>query len=589
MGYYLATTGLSDYWKLDQDILFLGSWCLSDEKNKSRLKSDKVYLNLPCPWRPAEDIKLASDYCHDICKKLHPQIAKSLNEINQTNHSDDYWELVGGYWLYQFVDVLFERYIRIKKACETYPDFVTNILPLESGALAVFDTRSFVASATDDYYNLKLFSRIIAKICPEKAEVQSCRIDKIDRPLKFCSYKMMLNKILKLFRIFFSGEVFLTYMQPLTFFDKMRLQIKSSGRLIRFTDFKEFEIEEKKFPRDSYNPITRKKITLSGAEDEFQKLLFELIPEAIPLCFVENYEFYQQSINNIRHLKSIKVVGSIAGFYYFEGIKFLTAELREQGAKLIEFQHGGSYGQALCNPAEKLYEQQKKFYHWGWAENGSANYRRLPGAQLSKLRDTHQTRNNQILYIGTSNPRYCYRLQTQLLPEDMQKYFADTEIFLNELSEKLINCLIFRPYLPDFGWGTVDRMKKNYPKMLMMLTGKTIEVMKKVKLVVIDHPITSMLEALVINVPCVFFWDHDVYLMRPTAIKYFGLLEAAGIVHRAPESAARKVNEISADPLAWWLTADVQKARKIFCEKFAYTSTDWMNLWIQEIKRLTRD
>jgi len=110
--------------------------------------------------------------------------------------------------------------------------------------------------------------------------------------------------------------------------------------------------------------------------------------------------------------------------------------------------------------------------------------------------------------------------------------------------------------------------------------------MQKVKLVVIDHPHTAFIEALTINVPCVFYWDHNVYLMRPEAERYFDLLRDAGILFKDPLSAARKVSEIFDNPKAWWLTPGVQKARIEFCSKYAYTAEDWADVWEKNLNNL---
>jgi putative transferase (TIGR04331 family) len=109
--------------------------------------------------------------------------------------------------------------------------------------------------------------------------------------------------------------------------------------------------------------------------------------------------------------------------------------------------------------------------------------------------------------------------------------------------------------------------------------------MKKFKMVVIDHPHTSFLESLTINVPTVLFWDHDIFFMRPEAEPYFQALRDAGILHKGPLSAAEKVNEIFDNPREWWLSNTVQNARKVFCDRFAYARNDWLDIWAKELRK----
>ena len=110
--------------------------------------------------------------------------------------------------------------------------------------------------------------------------------------------------------------------------------------------------------------------------------------------------------------------------------------------------------------------------------------------------------------------------------------------------------------------------------------------MKKVKIVVVDHPHTTFIEALTVNVPCIFYWDHEAYLMRPEAERYFELLRNAGILFKNPLSAAKKLSEIFDNPMEWWLEDSVQKARIEFCNRYAYTRKDWVKIWAAELRKV---
>jgi len=102
--------------------------------------------------------------------------------------------------------------------------------------------------------------------------------------------------------------------------------------------------------------------------------------------------------------------------------------------------------------------------------------------------------------------------------------------------------------------------------------------------VVIDHLSTTFLEALTINVPTILFWDHTVNVLRLEAEPYFDFLKQAGILFKTPQEAAKKVNEISEDPLKWWLSKETQELKDKFCQHFALTSKDWVNVWKNEFR-----
>ena len=69
MNYYLATTGLSNIWDMNKDLLLIGPWCIASQSNRSLLKGKK-YTLIPSPWKPATRVKAAADYCHNIYEEL---------------------------------------------------------------------------------------------------------------------------------------------------------------------------------------------------------------------------------------------------------------------------------------------------------------------------------------------------------------------------------------------------------------------------------------------------------------------------------------------------------------------------------------
>jgi len=152
------------------------------------------------------------------------------------------------------------------------------------------------------------------------------------------------------------------------------------------------------------------------------------------------------------------------------------------------------------------------------------------------------------------------------------------------LPETLKKKLMYKPR-KDVGWNEVDFIKAINPYVEILITKSLTDWMKKFKIVVIDHPHTTFLESLTINVPTVLFWDHDIFLMRPEAEPYFQLLRDVGILYKNPEGAARKVNEIFENPKEWWHSNTVQNARKEFCDKFAYARKNCMDIWVRELRK----
>jgi putative transferase (TIGR04331 family) len=89
-------------------------------------------------------------------------------------------------------------------------------------------------------------------------------------------------------------------------------------------------------------------------------------------------------------------------------------------------------------------------------------------------------------------------------------------------------------------------------------------LMRRAKLVVVDYLSTAYLEALMLNVPTVFFWNRDTYYLEDAHRDFFDLLISARICHTDPLEAARFVDAVKDEPLQWWRAEAVQAARQRF-------------------------
>ncbi len=577
---YLATTAISEIWDLDSDLLLLGPWCLTGEKNKKLLENRRFTL-IPSLWKPASKIKKAADYCHQIYEELLPQLSESMNSIHHVSYPVKYWRVLLGPWLLHFVGILYDRYKRIENVLKLFPDFYTYVLSKEQCKSVSFDTYDFLGNqVNEDYYNLKLFSLVAYDLCPQNTIVKDYKSEYNIYTSKYSWKRKLFNKLVKLLDLFFRDPIVLTDMYHLSCADMFFIKLKTGFKTVRFIDF---EPREKKSLGNKYSYEFRKEVKLKGAFDRFQSLLYKTIPEAIPMCYMENYKFYRTSIKVV---SSVKMIGSAVGWSFDKRFKFFAAEAVSNGGKLIDFQHGGGYGMSLVISSEAISMEKDIFYTWGWSSKEDAKIKPLPSPHLSRLKDTHSPKLDNILFVGMAIPRYRYRFHTVLQSDDMPKYFEDKKIFFQVLPDEVRDKILYRPYFYDYGWGEVEIVKKVCPNVKVIVKGRLVDWMKKVKLVVVDHPHTSFIEALTINVPCIFYWDHEIYLMRNEAEKYFQLLRDAEILFKNPLSAAKKVKEIFNDPIKWWLSNDVQKARLEFCNQYAYARKDWLKMWIQELSQL---
>ncbi len=172
----------------------------------------------------------------------------------------------------------------------------------------------------------------------------------------------------------------------------------------------------------------------------------------------------------------------------------------------------------------------------------------------------------------------------------MLTYFEEQKRFVDGVSEPVRDLLLIRPYMRDFGWNDRLRLKNMMPSIKQDNEKKPfLEKLKESRLFIGTYNSTTYLETFAADFPTIIFWNPLYWELREEAEPYFKLLHDAGILHYSPESAAKKVNDIFHDPMSWWMLDNVQRAKNIFCERFALTDNKWINFWKEELKRVVGD
>ena len=71
---------------------------------------------LPYHWDDRN--KLYKDYLNlrDLYEQVLVDLSQKLNGLHGVDHSVRYWRIILGYWLFDFIQVLYDRYSCIKTA-----------------------------------------------------------------------------------------------------------------------------------------------------------------------------------------------------------------------------------------------------------------------------------------------------------------------------------------------------------------------------------------------------------------------------------------------------------------------------------------
>ena len=575
---FLVTTAIDSFWKKDQKILFLGQWCLPHNKRNNILLLD--YEILEHPWSKRTKYRKAFRYCQEVYEEFLIILTAFLNEYHNTNKSINYWRIIIGPWLNNYVQVFYERFVCVKAAFENYK-FDTILLSESDYYIPVtyFDMMHQIQS---DAYNLQLYSQIISEFnsdypkqrLPEFLSMGTIRRrDKADTVLKqFRKLLLRDNLILGISR---RTPALVSHLG----IDMLKLMIKMRGKL----GFFEMELPPSIF-KESPNAGVRsqlKNFNLDANHDLFKNILLKSLSTNLPIIYLEGYHALIEKLKP--DLYSNKALATETGLHTNEPFKFLVAELKERGSKLLAFQHGGDYGIALHHGPE-IHERciSDRFFSWGWTDRNDSKVSALPSKKLFHSYNTKKSNKfkTNFLYISTSSPRYLYRIISHADGPWFVNYMEWRIRFFGAIPSDIRQKFLVRMYMNDYGWHEREILKEKFKN--ICFDDRNISLVKALSsadLVVIDNRKTSYLEVLTSGKPVLLFWDPTLWELRSDARHAFNLLYEAGILYDSPDKAAQHLIRIAEDPQSWWNLSHVSQRREEFLSFFVKTRSNWVNDW----------
>jgi len=583
---FLATTANQFYWKKDEKILFLGEWCkLYDQKH---IWQNLDHETLPYHWINRGKLHQDYLYCESLYEKLLKQLSGRLNQIHGVDHSTRYWRIVIGYWLFFFISVVYDRYLSVKAAIDSRLVTNTWLPPFKPGSLICADHLTFQNRFfLDDNYNLLVFGEIARKLKGFSFETKSeaLQLEELDQEKTFQPANFLRKSITNLLR--FYSKYVSNRSSDIVFGNSYLARVDLVWLQLSLGQLPYLSIPQISYDQSPPNFTIRDNLRSSLVDNGFESLLDDMLVELIPTCYVEGYADINQNCLET-FPKSPKVIFS-ANFGVNEGLKFWIGSNVEKGAKLITTQHGGGYGSHLWSFFETHeIKTSDEYWTWGWLTKDSPS---IVPAAAGKLfharRKIKQDPKGFILWINYSLPRYARINISDLLGPQMPAYLDEQRRFFCAVSEKVHELLLLRLYMHDYGWGECERWREFDPPVKIDQGNKPIfEAISNSRLCIATYNSTTYLETFAANVPTILFWNPNYHEVRASAKPYFDDLRQVGILHDTPESAAEKVNEVYEDPMSWWNSLEIQKAKTTFCHRFARTSDKWLLQWKKELLKI---
>lgn len=550
----------------------MGDWCIGHSRETSSLIMD-VAIATPYGLTPSQK-DLDIELCRRIEEKILPNLVLILNRYHQTNYSLRFWKIVLGHWLRRYIETIFNRISSLQQCIDNYKISGLTVLADVNYILAGKDSWSFIEKTSDDYWNKAIEYRIISKIPKIPFPVEVLEIQQTKDPQKIEVIKQTLfnEKNIKL-------VISKTIAKTLNLFLRQSDGLILTSYLPRSEEvklyFRLFQIPQRWIREplefnENVNVELRQNLTrqINVVQDNLKELIiFELLFEVIPICYLEGFSTLIEHLDKLGWPENPKFIFTSNSFDTDEAFKVWTGIKTELGSKYVVGQHGGMYGTDRWFQSTIEETTSDEFLTWGW-NNGLPNH--TPAFVLKTKKSKRISGNGgQILLIQKFD---MVRDRTWDELSTFNNYLINQMKFINCLNSETRGSILLRLH-PQVKYSLHDEISwwKNYSSEFQIEYGTKpiFELFDKCVLVVHTYDSTGLLESLSLNLPTIAFWEDGFDHLVDSAIPSYKLLEEVGILHFTPESAAKKLNEISSDIEGWWDSAPLQRARKEFCAKYA--------------------
>lgn len=510
-----------------------------------------------------------------LTNHLLPGLVERLNAYHGTSHSVDFWRILIMPWLVELSQKVWVSFLRLQQVAERYGDRALTVNTYhDKTEWHLEDTVGFFTTMLRDYrFSWWIDSEVVAAIKPATWRLQPT--DPIDHPtppvalepppayaagkirgiLRNLKYRLGYSDILG---IRWSGLALAVYANLLP---------KSPSRM-HFHPDPDFH-PEPFFPRPFLDTLDR------------------LIDATMPKSFLDGFPALAGIARRLPYRPGRLRLGTLS--HWNEKEKIIAAFAKEAGEKRVCFQHGGEYGMLKYNMGyNELEGNLCIFISWGWNYNDpSGNYiLPLPSPFHGKIANCHRPQNDNLIVVGLPIRILLNRIHWWNLNNTPIRYCNETIHFLESLSAIVRRSVLFRPYVRAANDIDIrDIVSARFPNMRFLETSLHDEMMK-CRLLVHAAFGTTLNHAMAANVPSIVYLAPNLMVPREEAEPYFEPLRKCGIIHDSPEAAAAHINKIWGDVEGWWLSDEVQQARKIWSHQFARTDRFWWWQWIKALAKL---
>lgn len=549
---YLITTEDESTWKFDRPVIFLGKWCLNEDRREVWQSLDHSIVNPESIARVLPDLYQQTQVLHS---HLSDDLAAALNSFHGLDFSIRYWRVITGPWLRSFCDNFIFRWAYMNQAInefnanESYSDF-DHADPSNHPRNFIEYRDSQVCHEWNQYMYSKMWSLMSSPELPSpplsrQSHLGVPRVGPVERENSFSNRQVILT------------DTYLPRVSEATLSVLMRTR-PTKGRRIAAPqrDIDPFSRTQLRFPS---TPISR-----------LHALGREMVRDQILTSYVEGFPELVDSVDLLQLPNAPELIFTSNRHLYDDVFNTWVAKATELGSTYIIGQHGGHYGLSRFPSFSELHEEDISDGYLTWGRKDST--KQIPGPCLTTVGRKYRT---------SSKARYLLIVCDHIWRYPRSLFFDISED--SEYLEYIAQCVtglpatIFKDVLirlshahGDTGLSQVEWWREHVPEVELDLGFSNMKsLLRRSRLVVSTYNGTTFLETLNLNIPTLITWDDGYVQLRSEALPYFEKLEEVGIFHRNDRSFAEHVTKNWDDIGSWWNSEAVQSARQEFCNEYS--------------------
>ena len=555
----------------NSDILFLNEGCKlykTSKKYKYELYKNNSVLNYKINY-----LEKKFSYLLKIYESLLEILSERLNKIHNLNYSVQYWRIIIGPWLFEFISIIYHNWRVINYLNNNYLIKYVEVAKFKNNADYFIDYNHFVYSAITDEFNNNIYIELLKYFKNIKIKFFFINKKKNQKKIFFLDYiRRFIDSILLFCNLFLNNKFFF-HESYFTLSLKFLLGI----RVIQFPSyFNSPSFEEFFFSKK----IREQKLDYSN--DKFLNILNNLIFKYMPVSYLENFDKYRKKIQTINWPKNPRIIFSSNSFIHDDFFKIWLAEKKEKSnSKFISGQHGGNFFISKFHFYE-LHQRKisEKVLTWGYKKeniykpmfNFKTVYKKIKiNSQGNLLIVDYEISRFPTSSLVYNNFPFLSHLNNKLK-------------FIKNLNDKIRGDMIFRTYVHNLGWNTIDRLKEINNSIKIDRNKNIYDSLNNSRVAFINLNSTVFLELLNLNFPTIIYFDPK-DLIRSDAKYYFDILKEVNIYFDDSASAAKHLNNIWSQVDKWWYNKKTQNAISEFCNRFSKKTNHPLNELVYFFKK----